>query len=739
MKHADHKNILKGVSTLDVRRINMRNRTTAFPGDLLLWNKLFRIRHLIGLLLCLASISLTVAASPSDLDATFGNFGKVVSSPDGLEAIAGQGMALQSDGKIVRAGWGSGNTSFTVARYNANGSLDTTFGTNGQSSTTFGYSSESAISVAIQPDGKIVVGGAGANFINNFPSRDFVIARFNPDGSLDPTFDGDGKMIIDFNSILSPFYNEYFSVLKIGSDGKIVAGGYSINGGVDARWVLARINPDGSLDTTFGTGGKVVPQRMSLVDTLTDLVVLPDGKIIVCGYSDASEVSSRIVVKYNLDGTAEWTYLQFMTGFGNRQAFNGIAMQPDGKIVVVGRRLGKLFALRLNAGGTEDSSFTGATFAPNAEAFSVAVQPDGKIVANLSVAGGSSFSLVRYNATGAFDTGFGTGGVVTTSVTSGTDTGKKVIIQPDGKILVGGSSSLTSPSRFYITMVRYQGAVVIPDMPVFDFDGDGKTDVGIYRPSSGEWWYARSSDGQVPVAQFGASTDRPVPADFTGDGRTDIAFWRPSTGEWFILRSEDGSFYSIPFGTSGDVPVASDFDGDGRADVGVFRPSTNEWFVQKSSGGTLITTFGTAGDLPVVADYDGDGRADIAIYRPSQGQWWIQKSTTSIVYAFQFGNSTDKPVQGDFTGDGKADAAFFRPQTGYWFILRSEDSSYYAVPFGAGGDLPAPGDYDGDGKFDTAVFRPASSTWYVNRSTAGLLVQQFGLSSDIPLPSAFVP
>jgi hypothetical protein len=274
---------------------------------------------------------------------------------------------------------------------------------------------------------------------------------------------------------------------------------------------------------------------------------------------------------------------------------------------------------------------------------------------------------------------------------------------------------------------------------VFDFDGDGKTDISIFRPNSGEWWLNRSSSGQTIAFQFGQSTDKLVPGDFTGDGKTDVALWRPSNGFWYVLRSEDNSFFSFPFGTNGDIPVVEDFDADGKADVGVFRPSTNEWFISKSSGGTSIITFGISGDLPVVADYDGDGKADIAIYRPSVGQWWISRSSNNSVYAFQFGTSADKPVQGDYTGDGKQDAAFFRPSTGEWFILRSEDSSFYSVPFGTSGDLPAPGDYDGDDKFDTAVFRPSNNTWYVNRSTAGVLITGFGISGDKPLPNVFVP
>jgi subtilisin family serine protease len=274
--------------------------------------------------------------------------------------------------------------------------------------------------------------------------------------------------------------------------------------------------------------------------------------------------------------------------------------------------------------------------------------------------------------------------------------------------------------------------------PSFDFDGDGKTDISIFRPALGQWWYLRSSDGSNRAFQFGSSTDKLVPADYTGDGKTDIAFWRPSTNQWFVLRSEDNSFYSFPFGAAGDVPAPADYDGDGKADAAVFRASNTTWYINRSSGGTTIQQFGVAGDVPAVADYDGDGKTDIAIYRPSLGQWWLLRSNLGTI-AFQFGASTDKPVQGDYTGDGKADVAFFRPSTREWFILRSENNSFYAFPFGASGDIPAPGDYDGDGKFDAAVFRPSGLTWYVNRSSSTVSIAVFGATGDVPVPSAFVP
>jgi hypothetical protein len=272
----------------------------------------------------------------------------------------------------------------------------------------------------------------------------------------------------------------------------------------------------------------------------------------------------------------------------------------------------------------------------------------------------------------------------------------------------------------------------------FDFDGDGKTDVSIYRPTSGEWWYSRSSDGGNRVAQFGTATDVPAPADYTGDGKTDIAFFRPSSGEWFILRSEDASFYSVPFGTSGDVPAPGDYDGDGKTDMAVFRPSNSTWYIQQSGGGTAFRQFGADGDKPVTGDYDRDGKDDIAIFRPSLGQWWITRSFYQDTVAATFGTETDKPVPGDYTGDGAADIAVFRPSTGEWLILRSENASFYALPFGASGDTPAPGDYDGDGKFDTAVFRPSTSVWYINRSLTGTLITGYGANGDQPIPGAFV-
>ena len=275
-----------------------------------------------------------------------------------------------------------------------------------------------------------------------------------------------------------------------------------------------------------------------------------------------------------------------------------------------------------------------------------------------------------------------------------------------------------------------------------DLDGDMWSDLSIFRPNGpfgAEWWWLKSTGGNAAV-QFGLAADTVVAADYTGDGRSDVAFWRPSTGQWFVLRSEDFSFYAFPFGSTSDIPVPADYDGDGKADATVFRPSTAVWYINKSTGGTGIVQFGANGDKPIGEDFDGDGKADVGVFRPNGtggAEWWIAYSTGGV-FATQFGQSADKAVAADYTGDGKADVAFWNPATGFWFVLRSDDLSYFAFPFGTAGDLPVPADYDGDGKDDAGVFRPSSGNWYLNRSTAGILIQQFGQTGDLPVPNASV-
>jgi|GEM_PF-797994 len=350
-----------------------------------------------------------------------------------------------------------------------------------------------------------------------------------------------------------------------------------------------------------------------------------------------------------------------------------------------------------------------------------------------------------------------------TQITVGTADNKSPSFSPDSQQIVfaglcnppglatvssnGGNQGLLNSCGQYTDAPSWQSRPYVRSKP-FDFDGDGKTDLSVFRPQgsggAAEWWYRRSMNGTVNGLQFGISTDKPVAADFTGDGKTDVAVFRPSNGQWYVLRSEDFSFFSFPFGTSGDIPVPADFDADGKADAAVFRPSTGTWFIQKTTGGTDIIPFARNGDIPVVADYDGDGKADIAIFRPSgaspgAAEWWIRRSSGAGVLAFQFGISTDKAVPGDYTGDGKTDVAIYRPGSpATWYVLRSEDFSFFSFPFGTTGDLPVPGNYDGDAKWDAGVFRPSNKTWFVNQTSGGTLIIPFGVSTDVPVPSTQV-
>jgi leucyl aminopeptidase len=281
-------------------------------------------------------------------------------------------------------------------------------------------------------------------------------------------------------------------------------------------------------------------------------------------------------------------------------------------------------------------------------------------------------------------------------------------------------------------------AVNAPGGTKFDFDGDAKADISIFRPGSGEWWYLRSSDNDNRAYQFGTASDKLVPADFTGDGVADIAFWRESTAEWFVLRSEDTAFFAFPFGAAGDIPAPGDFDGDGIADPAVFRPSNTTWYILRSSdGATDFIPFGASEDKPVVGDYDNDGKDDIAIYRPSVSQWWILRSDAGLI-AYQFGTTGDKVFTADFSGDGTDDIGLWRPTTGEWLILRSEDAGFYGFPFGVNGDIPVPADYDGDGTADPTVFRPATTTWYSIQSTDGSVFTPFGAATDKPAAASYV-
>jgi len=278
-------------------------------------------------------------------------------------------------------------------------------------------------------------------------------------------------------------------------------------------------------------------------------------------------------------------------------------------------------------------------------------------------------------------------------------------IAPPGYYMLFVTDTAGVPSVAKIIKMEATVAPVPRTTTGNDYDGDKKTDMAIWRPSTGMW----SIRGGITTT-YGRAPDQPVQADYTGDRKHDIAVWRPSTGQWFIRGIGITSW-----GVSGDKPVQADYNGDGKADIAVWRPSTGRWYVR----GQASVGWGLPDDIPVPADYNGDGKADLAVWRPSTGQWYVRGISTTT-----YGVSGDKPVQADYNGDGKTDLAVWRPSTGRWYI-RGQAS----VGYGVIRDVPVPGDYDGNGKSDIAVWRPSTGQWWVRGNTAVV----FGQNGDVPV------
>jgi hypothetical protein len=272
--------------------------------------------------------------------------------------------------------------------------------------------------------------------------------------------------------------------------------------------------------------------------------------------------------------------------------------------------------------------------------------------------------------------------------------------------------------------------------PEMDYDGDGKSDHCVYRPSTGTYFQNRSTSGFYSLV-WGGPLFKPLHGDIDGDGITDNGLVVDLGGYyyWYITRSSDGILYSRMWGMTGDDIVIADYNGNGRDEIAVYRAGA--WFVLDESDAGYPVYWGLVGDVAVPRDYDGDGRDDFAIWRPSDGMWWILNSgytegfADNYYSAIQWGLPGDQPVPADWTGDGRADPAVFRPALGMRFTRDVISGEYTATQWGLPGDVPMVGDYNGDGTLDFTVYRDYLGMWYHNYRNGQTAATQFGLPGDL--------
>ncbi len=400
---------------------------------------------------------------PGSLDNSFNGTGYVITNVSTGDDW-GRSVIIQPNGRIVVAGRSyDSQWKFSMVRYLTNGTMDASFGNAGKVVTAVGMEGE-AYGMARQSDGKLVLAGD----YNNGSNYDFALARYDSTGVLDPSFSSNGLLSTALGSS-----QDVAHVVAIQPDQKIVVAGYSSNGTYHKIGVV-RYNTDGSLDGTFGSGGIVVTTVGSLDDDAYGLLIQPDGKILVAGYTNNGSTNQGVIIRYTATGTLDNTWgtggIALAPNTGGYDTFFSLAIESSGKILAAGYHsvttTNRDFAiLRYTTTGVLDNTFgtNGVRLTDfsgnNDEVYGLLIQPDGMLVAAGYSNNGTAntFALARYSSTGTIDAAFGNSGKVTTALGNPDAYGISVALQTDGKIVVAGRANGATNIDFAVA--RYNGTL----------------------------------------------------------------------------------------------------------------------------------------------------------------------------------------------------------------------------------------------------------------------------------------
>lgn len=697
-----------------------------------------RVRIIAGIAITFAgmlfAISDTVLAAGTHLDTTFAGIGKTNFGFGSNSVEDAYATAIQPDGKIVVVGRTNidGSWDFAIARLNPDGTRDLTFDGDGLLTVDFNNCVDSAYAVAIQPDGKIVVVGESLAIGG---TSNYAIARITDLGVLDSTFDVDGRARFDFHG-----ENDSALGVALQPDGKIILSGYA-GVGANRDWGLIRLTEMGAPDPGFGNQGYVTTDFNGLLDEGRSVVVLADNKIVMAGtVANLQGGYDFALVRYTAAGIPDSSFQnggKMTIDLAGTDTVKALEKTSDGKLVIGGEATGSgypmLALVRCSTDGVLDNTF----------------DDDGKSVVTFNSQGNNYMGGLAVNAAGEIAVAARIDGW---SMTSGFNV---VRFRNNGKLdsrfgAGGRVNTLFNLGEKIAYDVAFQadGKIVavgtvrgyndfgvaryntIGIAAASDFDGDGRAEIGVYRQSEGMWYLQDSVTGVKKYKRLGMSGDEPVLGDFDGDGIADTGVFRPSEGNWYIDYS-DGRVAQTRFGLSSDLPVPGDYDGDGRTDIAVYRMSNGTWYLLQSTLGLQVIKYGNDVSYPVPGDYDGDGITDLAVYRSGDKTWWIRQSHLGDK-TVQFGANGDLPSPADYDGDGVTDIAVYRFD-GDWWIQRSQANKVTVDHWGISSDLTTPADFDGDGKADLAVYRPSIGVWYITRGDGTWRWLGWGVDGDIPL------